>query len=114
MLRPLVAKNNRGIGDPQLTSGFQAQMAIDHRAVAACQDRDLEPEFSDVAAHAIYGCVVLAGIASIENQLVDRPVLDLLRHCLCGHRSSVRADNGTLPDSIIRVSRLSVKCCNCT
>ena len=60
----------------QLARGLQPQMAIDHLAVAAGQHRDLEAELPDAAAHAIDRGVVLAGIACVEDQLVDRPDLN--------------------------------------
>ena len=60
-------------------------MAVDDLAVAARQHRDLEAELADAAAHAIHRGVVLAGIAGVEDQLVDRPLLDGLRDCLRNH-----------------------------
>ena len=61
----------------QLARGLQAQVAIDDFAVAARQHGNLEAELADAAAHAIDGGVVLAGIAGVENELIDRPDLDL-------------------------------------
>jgi hypothetical protein len=42
----------------------------------AGQYRDLETELTDAVAHAIDGGVILAGIACVEDQLVDLPGLD--------------------------------------
>jgi hypothetical protein len=54
-------------------------MPIYHLAVAARKYRDLEAELADAAAHAIHDAVVLAGIASVENQAVNRPDVDFER-----------------------------------
>ena len=75
-LRPLVAEDHRNFGDAQLACGFQPQVAVHDLAVAACQHGDLEAELANAAAHAIHRGVVLAGIACVEDQLVDRPSLD--------------------------------------
>jgi hypothetical protein len=40
---------------------------------------DLESELADRRTHAIHDSVVLAGVASVKNELVDWPDLNLLR-----------------------------------
>jgi hypothetical protein len=45
-------------------------------AIAAGQDRDLKSEFPDATAHAIDGAVILSWVASVENELIDRPNLN--------------------------------------
>src|ERR1035438_2787417 len=62
-------------------------MPVDHVAIAAGQYRDLEAEFADAAAHAINDSIILAGIAGVENQLVNRPIFDAR---LCGDHSTPR------------------------
>ena len=51
-------------------------MTIHHLAVAAGQHGDFEAELANAAAHAIHRGVVLARIAGVEDQPVDRPNLD--------------------------------------
>ena len=83
--RPLVAEDHRDCGRvaagprSQLARGLQPQVAVDHLAVAAGQHRNLEAEFADAAAHAIHGGVVLARVAGVEDEAVDRPDLNLKR-----------------------------------
>ncbi len=64
-------------GHAQLARGLQPEVTVHHLAVAARQHRNLEAELADAAAHAIDRGVVLAGIACVEDQSVDRPNLDL-------------------------------------
>ena len=52
-------------------------MTVDHFAVAADQTRDFEPKLSDTAAHAIHGGIVLPRVASVKDQLVNRPGMHL-------------------------------------
>jgi hypothetical protein len=51
-------------------------VAINDFAVAAGQDRNLEAELTDAAAHAIHDGVVLPGIPRVEDELVDGPALN--------------------------------------
>jgi hypothetical protein len=80
-----VTKDHRDLGDAEFARGLQAQMAIDDFAVAAGEYRDLESELADAAAHAIHSGIVLAGVAGVENEFVDWPVLDVLGHRLTDH-----------------------------
>jgi hypothetical protein len=52
-------------------------MAVDHLTVAAGQHGTLEAEFPEAAAHAIHSSIVLARVASIEDEPVDGPALNL-------------------------------------
>ncbi|HKA00867.1 MAG TPA: hypothetical protein VKE70_30355 [Candidatus Solibacter sp.] len=63
-------------------------MAVDNLAVGSREHRDLEAEFTDAAAHPIDGVVVFAGIASIEDQLVDWPLLDAHRYRGMNHANT--------------------------
>jgi hypothetical protein len=54
-------------------------MTVHDLAVAAGQNWKFESELAGAAAHAIDRGVVLAGIAGVEDQLVDGPDLDLKR-----------------------------------
>jgi hypothetical protein len=74
---PFVAQNDRYLGDFQFARRFEAQMAVDHFAVAAGQHGTLEAEFPEAAAHAIHGGVILARVAGIEDEPVDGPALNL-------------------------------------
>jgi hypothetical protein len=60
-------------------------MAVDDLAVAAGEHGNLETKLADRRAHAIDGVVVFAGIASIENQAVNGPDLNLHRRLRRGH-----------------------------
>jgi hypothetical protein len=51
-------------------------MAVHYLAVAASEHRDLEAELTDAAAHAIDHSIVLAGIASVEDESVSRSNLN--------------------------------------
>src|SRR3954463_13184300 len=51
-------------------------MAVHPLPVATGQHRNFEAEFPDAAAHAIHGGVILAGVAGVEDQPVDGPILD--------------------------------------
>jgi hypothetical protein len=51
-------------------------MAVDHFAITAHQTRNPKAKFKNTAAHAIHRGIVLARVARIENQFVDRPSLD--------------------------------------
>ena len=65
-------------------------MAIDHFTIAAGEHRNLEAELADAAAHAIDDCIVLARVACVENEPVERPDLDLpgLRRCFLREHTS--------------------------
>jgi hypothetical protein len=52
-------------------------MAVHGFPIAASEHRDLEAELTNAAAHAIDRSVVLAGIASVEDELIDVPGLNL-------------------------------------
>jgi hypothetical protein len=60
-------------------------VAIDDFAVAAREHRNLESELANAAAHPIHNGVVPARIACVEDELVDRPLLDVRRHHLHGN-----------------------------
>jgi hypothetical protein len=51
-------------------------MAVDDFPVAPGEHRDFEAELANAAAHAIHRGVVLAGIASVEDELFDGPLLN--------------------------------------
>jgi hypothetical protein len=55
-------------------------MTVYDLTVAAGEDRDLEAKIADATAHAIHDRVVLAWVARVENELVNWPVFDALRH----------------------------------
>ena len=61
----------------QLARGLQPEVAIDDLAVAAREHRDLEAELANAAAHAIDRGVVLAGVASVEDETINVPNLNL-------------------------------------
>ena len=96
--RPLVAEDHRHFGDAKLARGFQPKVAVDDFAVAAGEHRDLEAELADAAAHAIDGGVVLARIAGVEDELVDRPLLNA-RRCRLRNHSTPRRKLSWLEDS---------------
>jgi hypothetical protein len=48
-------------------------VAVNHLAIAAREHGNLKSEFSDRGHHAIDSGVILAGIAGVEDQLVNRP-----------------------------------------
>ena len=48
-------------------------MAIDYLAIDAGKHWDFE---SDLLEHSIDGGVILAGVAGVENEPIDRPSLD--------------------------------------
>jgi hypothetical protein len=77
--------------DAQLAGGLQSEMAIDYLSVTPGEDRDLEPELPDAAAHALHGSVIFSGISGVENQLVYRPGLNL--DCICHTHRSPHPDN---------------------
>jgi hypothetical protein len=51
-------------------------MTVDHLAIAACKDWHFEAELADAAAHSIHCGVVFPRVASVQNELVNRPDLD--------------------------------------
>jgi hypothetical protein len=69
---------------PNFRAAFNRR-AIDHLSVTASEHRDFEAELPDAAAHAINGSVVLSGIARVEDQVFDRPLLNILRSRLINH-----------------------------
>jgi hypothetical protein len=77
--RPLIAKDDRNLGDAQVAGGLQPQVPIHDLAVAASEDRDLEPELADGSDHPIDCSIVLPWVPGVEDQLVDGPELDLKR-----------------------------------
>jgi hypothetical protein len=90
--RPLIAKNHRHFRHGELLRCFQAQMAIHDLAITARKHRNLEAELANRRAHSLDRVVVLARIARVRNQPVDRPHFSLrfrrLRHLssICPHR----------------------------
>ena len=80
----LEAAHEKGIVHrDEFPRGLKAQVPIHHFAAAAC-------EHHNAAAQAIGGGVVLAGIAGVEDELVDGPVLQLLRCQRRNHTSPRR------------------------
>jgi hypothetical protein len=65
-------------GDPQVLRSFEAQVTINHFAVAAGEHWNLEAELADAAAHAIDDRVVLPGVARVEDQAVNGSDLNLV------------------------------------
>ena len=57
---PLVAQDDRDVGDAKLARGLEAQMPVDQFAVISDQTRNLETEFTNTAAHAVHARIVLA------------------------------------------------------
>jgi hypothetical protein len=55
-------------------------MAVNHFAVTSNQTRNLETKFTDTAAHAIHGHVVLAWVPGVKDQLIDWQHLDFHRY----------------------------------
>jgi len=51
-------------------------MAVDHFAVTSDQTGNFEPEFQEALAHTIYRRIIFAGVARIQDQLVDGLDLD--------------------------------------
>ena len=74
---PLIAKDDRHFGEAQFASGLETQIPVHHFAVAADQTRNLEAELANGGAHAINGGVVLAQVAGIRDEPINRPKLDL-------------------------------------
>ena len=74
------------------------QMAIHNFTVASRKDGDLEAELAAAAAHAIDNGVVLARVACVENQPVNRPTLN----------PNVAVDRGAGRRSLGRVPSLAI------
>jgi len=90
--RPLVAQDHGDFGNAELTRRLQAEMAIDDLAVTAGEHGNLETELANARAHALDSRIVLARIARVESQPVDRPLLDWLRRYVRNH-STPHQDN---------------------
>src|SRR5260370_21448516 len=85
-LGPFAAQNHWDVRNTELARGFEAQMAVDHIAVTSNQTRNLETKFSDSTAHEVHGCIVLAPVAQVQDQLVDGPDLYIHRVFVAGLR----------------------------
>jgi hypothetical protein len=70
---------HRHFRDTQFLCRLQPKMTVDHLAVAAGQDWNLEAEFADAAAHPVHGGIVLPRVADVEDQPFDWPELNLQR-----------------------------------
>ncbi len=80
--RPLVTQDDRDIGHAQLARGLEAQVSVNHFAVASDQTWNLEAELTNAAAHAIYRRIVPTRVARVMDQLVDWPELNLHKYFL--------------------------------
>jgi hypothetical protein len=73
---PFIAQDDRDFGKAQLARRFEPQVSVDHLAVASDEARNLEAEFTNARAHAIYSRIVPARVARVMDQLIDWPDLD--------------------------------------
>lgn len=72
-----VLPNDRTGYQPQAASRFQSQMPIHQFARALGNDRQAKAIFRDDGRHLFDGMIVLARIADVLDQPLDRPVLEL-------------------------------------
>lgn len=89
---PLVAEDDRDFRYPEFSRGLQTQVPVQHLAVAACENRNLESEFADAAAHAIHGGIVLSGISWVFDEPFDRPSFNALLHNRRNHASPCKIE----------------------
>jgi hypothetical protein len=80
---PFVARDDRNVRYAQPARGLEAQMSVNHFAVASGQTRNLETEFTNTAAHTLHCRIVPARVARVKNQFVDGPDLDFHEYFSC-------------------------------
>jgi hypothetical protein len=80
-LAPFIAQDNRQVREAELPRRLDSQVAVDDFTRRARQHRNLETEFLNAAAHAVHGVVVLARVAGVQHQPINRPRLGFHYGC---------------------------------
>ena len=75
-LGQIIGQDHRDFGEAEFAGGLDPQMAVDDQPAGKSDDRNTEPELDNGRAHLIDGMIVLARIAGIVLEPVNRPKLD--------------------------------------